>query len=58
MVTVTMYCPGVFTVMDALAELSLHWYDVPPLAVSVVVSPWQMVVIPLMVGVGNALTVK
>jgi hypothetical protein len=58
-VTVTVYVDGVvgLTVRWAFVLLSSHLYVSPPLAVSVVLVPLQMVVVPLMLGDGNALTV-
>ena len=58
-VTVTVYVDGVvgLTVRWVFVLLSSHLYVSPPLAVSVVLVPLQMVVVPLMLGDGNALTV-
>ena len=58
LVTVTVYVVVVvgLTVRWAFVLLSSHRYVPPPLAVSTVLAPLQMVVVPLMLGVGNALT--
>ena len=48
--------PGV-TLITAVVALLLHRYVMPPDAVSVVDAPAQMVFVPVIVIVGNALTV-
>jgi hypothetical protein len=57
-VTVTMYVPEIFTEIDAVVALVLHKYDVPPVAVKVVLCPAQIILAPLIDGAGNALTVN
>jgi hypothetical protein len=42
--------------LDVVAPL-LHMYDVPPLAVNVVLSPTQISLLPVMTTVGSGLTV-
>ena len=57
-VAVTVYVPELFTVIAAVVcPPGLHEYEFPPLAVSVVVCPWQIVRLPLMPGVGAEFTV-
>jgi hypothetical protein len=47
---------GDTVMLDDVAPL-LHAYVLPPLTVSVVLSPLQMTLSPVIAGVGNALTV-
>ena len=54
-VTVTEYEVVVvgLTVIAAVVAVVLHKYEVPPLAVNVVLLPLQIVVVPLIDGVGD-----
>ena len=58
-VTVTVYAVVADgdTVIDAVVSFVLHEYDVPPLAVSIVLPPAQISVVPVMAAVGKAFTV-
>jgi len=53
-VAVTVYVPEVVTPIEEVIAPVLHRYDVPPLAVSVVVVPVQAVCVPAgeIVGIG------
>jgi hypothetical protein len=58
-VTVTVYVVLALglTLMATVVAVVDHTYDVPPLAVNVVLWPLQIVVVPVIAGVGKAFTV-
>jgi len=58
LVAVTEYVPAVETVIDVVIAPVLQEYEVPPLAVKDELAPAQIVLVPLIEVVGEALTVS